>query len=146
MLIIKTYLNQMQALSKHMSGLKTATYANLHGKQYKHRTKSTQPIDTQVKACFRNAALASITYGYHYVEGYYTTDLMPELVLEHAWNIDDRGRVIDYTAEQFNINVVEYFGVAVNTDKLWQIIESDMYTKRNMTPLQILTHQNRKLC
>jgi hypothetical protein len=142
MSIIQEHLNQIQKLCKdnNMSGLRVHVYVGDKGKQYTQHTTplNTQPIDTQIKACFRNAALASLMYGYDYVEGFYTTDACPELVLEHAWNIDSQGRVIDYTANKFGINVVEYFGVAMTRDDVTKVIKDKLYSKNQMTPLQVV--------
>lgn len=63
------------------------------------------------KECYRNAAnLAFDHVELTYVEGY-ATSMLP---VEHAWCIDDQGRVVDNTWTDGRAGV-EYFGVAFNT-------------------------------
>ena len=83
------------------------------------------------KSCFRNALLASlVTSDLEYYQGYYITAGIP-IPLEHAWNIKD-GVVIDFTAEKFGIEVVEYFGVKLEND----FLEEYQQTEQHWTALQ----------
>ena len=69
--------------------------------------------------CFQNAFHAAVQYGLQYVEGYAYAGLIP---VHHAWNVDDQGRVVDFTWREANQNsspaTWEYFGVTFDIEKL----------------------------
>lgn len=63
--------------------------------------------------CFYNAWELAENMGLHYVEGYAVSGDMP-IPLEHAWCVNDAGRVFDPTWADGH----HYFGMAFNSERL----------------------------
>ena len=72
--------------------------------------------------CYRTAFEIASSYGYGYVEGYALCEgLIP---LEHAWNVDNEGNVIDGSWE----DGVAYYGVEI---PYWYVCKILFATKRH---------------
>ena len=80
-------------------------------------------FEVKERQCFRNSILTAINCNFEYYEGFYFTDV--KIVIEHAFNrIFDNAKVIDVTAEKFNISVFEWFGVEVPQNILNEFLRS----------------------
>jgi len=79
----------------------------------------------QPKECFRNAYTLCLERGYRYFEGFGlpSPDLFP---MQHAWVVDDDGRVIDNTWR--TPEIAEYIGVEITRrDLMRQTSERGYY-------------------
>ncbi len=78
------------------------------------------------KECYRNSLLAALVIPeLEYWEGFYVTEGIP-LALNHAFNVEN-GKVVDFTAIKFNINVTEYWGIQVPHKVLEEYIKTDQW-------------------
>lgn len=79
----------------------------------------------EVKDCYRNAALLTLDHpGLKYVEGLATPQLLP-FPVEHAWCVDQKGRVIDPTWDKPEES--EYFGIVFRTEFLRKFLQEVGY-------------------
>jgi len=114
--LIKDYLNMVSGLFTNGTPHKVF-YSKLlkYGEMFPvENVKKYGRADFPVKQrmCFRNAILLSLHEPQiDYVQGFYMPSGIP-LSLEHAFNLRG-GKIIDTTAEMFNIPVDEYFGVVI---------------------------------
>lgn len=69
-------------------------------------------IDAKPKECFFNGQTIALRTELDYYEGYYITEGIP-IHLEHGFNLDHNGLVVDATAHVGKIPVVEYFAVKI---------------------------------
>lgn len=83
------------------------------------------------RGCFRNSLLLSIELGLPYYEGYYIPDIIP-IAIEHAFNKVSPNKIIDITAQKFNISVDEWYGVHVPEKVLIDYLNTDQI----LTPLR----------
>ena len=75
------------------------------------------------RQCFRNSILTAIHCDFEYYEGFYFTDV--KVPIEHGFNrIFSNAKVIDVTAEKFDIPVFEWFGVEVPKNILNKFLRS----------------------
>lgn len=70
------------------------------------------------RECFNNSMRAALRYDLTYVEGFATSGILP---VHHAWNLDEQGRVVDFTWRPWVQGVRPpeewaYFGVPLATD------------------------------
>lgn len=78
------------------------------------------------KECYKNSLLAALTIPeLEYWEGFYVTEGIP-LPLSHAFNVEE-GKVVDFTAIKFNINVEEYWGIQVPREVLEEYVETEQW-------------------
>ncbi len=75
-----------------------------HGRWYTPQPLPSTVKRLRIKECFRNSLMTACEHGYKYVEGLAFGCVMP---VHHAWNVDDKGNVIDTTWESGEA----YFGV-----------------------------------
>ena len=98
-----------------------------HGKEfYFDKTTFEGPRGT-AKECFRNATLAVLENpDLTYVEGY--ADIGP-FAIEHAWTVDEAGKVVDPTFRlgKGNITVKGYYGVPFTTDYVQNTVTKTGY-------------------
>lgn len=88
---------------------------------HKHLLKSINQ-----KECYKNSLLAALVIpGLEYWEGYYVTEGIP-LALNHTFNVEN-GKVVDFTAIKFNINVTEYWGIRVPHKVLEDYVKTDQW-------------------
>lgn len=65
------------------------------------------------KECFKNATLVAMADpGMTYVEGFVTVHGVP---IQHAWNVDADGRLIDRTLDNHDRRIEHYFGIPFST-------------------------------
>lgn len=91
------------------------------------------------KECYKNSLLAALVIPeLEYWEGFYVTEGIP-LPLNHAFNVEN-GKVVDFTAVKFNINVTEYWGIRVPHNVLEEYVETDQW----ITALQFFLQKSSK--
>jgi hypothetical protein len=82
--------------------------------------------DINIKECFKNSLIVSLTTDQEYVQGFYMTSLIA-MSMEHAFNINDKGQVLDHTARKFGIKVKERYGMIIPKEFLWEYVETDQH-------------------
>ena len=112
-----------------------------NGKEYtkNHATKEDLLIyDVKKQMCYRNAMLYSSVTDNPYVEGYAyaATDRIP-FAIEHAFNLNEKGQMIDLTDKKYDLEISHFFGVKVPVDYIldeyWNLDDRAKYA---YTPLK----------
>lgn len=124
---LREYLEQIKSFRKsnkpkgyYYSGIEHFVLDN--GKGYEPNPDIKPYKLMSLKQCFRNAFIMMDRYGLEYVEGFATTGIIP---LEHAWNIDDKGRVIDVTWRYTDgYKPLAYMGVTFDKELIYKTILS----------------------
>lgn len=124
--LIKTFLNDFLKISINTKReqylrwfMETGKYYEDIATEYPYTYKR-----VNMKDCFANSQYHAFNHNLAYIEGYYVCNKVP-LPLEHAFNIDGGGQVIDVTNLKFNLGACEYFGVEIPKDVLEEYIFDD---------------------
>lgn len=72
-----------------------------------------------MKECFKNSFHVSLEHGIDYCEGF--ADAGFGILIHHAWNVDQDGKVIDSTWD--NPEDCQYFGIRASIDILLEEVE-----------------------
>lgn len=99
-----------------------------------------EPVDkiphfVEIKQCYNNSLIAALLENYKYIQGYYVTDAF-NCPFDHAFNLTQNNKVLDFTAKKSDIKVNEYFGVEIPRDILLDFVELPLPVKEAFTPLQ----------
>ena len=134
----KGYIDQMLDIHRHWAekgtkifGDPTPVYEFLmeHGREWEGTSwkefKGSGWRRKQERHCFSNSLVAAIQYDLPYVEGYAYAGL---LAVHHAWNLDDQGRVVDFTwresVQTTEETEWEYFGVVLDPERVMRLVRS----------------------
>lgn len=120
--MIRKYLKNMATIT---SGTQSEYFSWLleNGTKYTEQIESKKPTYVKLKRCYDNSMKYSFNENVDYVEGFYITDIVG-FPFEHAFNLKD-GNVIDVTSSKFGFKVVEWFGIVLSNDIIFEYQMSD---------------------
>src|ERR1700732_234709 len=68
-----------------------------HGQWHKPQPLRPDVLHGPPKCCYGNAILLAVLHGWQYVEGYALANIGVRIPVQHAWNLDEHGRLVDCT-------------------------------------------------
>lgn len=91
--------------------------------------KACEVYSPEIKGCYVNSYNINQKLGLDYYSGFYTFDDFP-IAIEHAFNVNSKGEVIDITATLLKVTPTEWFGVKISKDTLSKFLYFDEWLRK----------------